>query len=388
MIGTEAERALIGSVLLDPTTLPLLDGIVTAKDFTDGHMESLWAGMQSMRASREVIDVITVGNKLGVWGVKLITPADLHSWVTETPHAAGARDYGQAVKDAAMRRRIRLVANVMLSKSEDVPPAELIASAVNDLRATNENAKQLQARRLGDILAESVEYDWVLPHLLERRDRILITGSEGAGKSTLVRQIAICAAAGLDPFQYTPITPVKVLVIDAENSEAQWRRAAKGIVQRAKQLGSHDPSDIPLACVPRLDLTRDHDLAQVHRLVDDYAPDIVVIGPLYRLIPRAIMSDDDASPLLANLDTIRDRGIALIIEAHAGHVTNRDGERDLRPRGSSALMGWPEFGLGLRLSKANGNYELVRWRGDRDKRYWPDNLERGGDFPWQSTWEK
>ena len=85
----------------------------------------------------------------------------------------------------------------------------------------------------------------------------------------------------------------------------------------------------------------------------------MVIGPLYRLIPRAIMSDDDASPLLANLDTICDRGIALIIEAHAGHVTNRDGERDLRPRGSSALMGWPEFGLGLKLSKANGKYELL-----------------------------
>ncbi|MBK0297059.1 hypothetical protein IAE22_34985, partial [Bacillus sp. S34] len=82
-----------------------------------------------------------------------------------------------------------------------------------------------------------------------------------------------------------------------------------------------------------------------------FRPDVLFIGPLYRLIPRAINSDDDAAPLLAALDTLRDRGLAMVIEAHAGHAVGHGGERDLRPRGSAALLGWPEFGLGLRQDK-------------------------------------
>jgi RecA-family ATPase len=42
----------------------------------------------------------------------------------------------------------------------------------------------------------------VIPGLLERRDRLMLTGEEGLGKSYLLRQIAVMAAAGLDPFDH------------------------------------------------------------------------------------------------------------------------------------------------------------------------------------------
>jgi hypothetical protein len=42
--------------------------------------------------------------------------------------------------------------------------------------------------------------DWVIPGLLAREDRLILTGAEGLGKMMLLRQIAVCAAAGLDPF--------------------------------------------------------------------------------------------------------------------------------------------------------------------------------------------
>ncbi len=77
----------------------------------------------------------------------------------------------------------------------------------------------------------------------------------------------------------------------------------------------------------------------------------------------------------------------MLIEVHAGHARSTSGERELRPRGSSALLGWPEFGLGLRRDKdgfVNGraHYSLVRWRGDRDARNWPQ-LVRGQQWPWE-----
>jgi hypothetical protein len=108
-----------------------------------------------------------------------------------------------------------------------------------------------------------------------------------------------------------------------------------------------------------------------------------MIGPLYKLIPRAINSDDDAAPMLTALGSLRARGLALVMEAHAGHATTAGGQRDLRPRGSSALMGWAESGLGIALDRDESNQaRLVRWRGDRDQRDWPRDIVRGGEWPW------
>jgi replicative DNA helicase len=381
---SDVEKAVIGSVLLDSNVLTLLDGVLSGHDFGDGQLAVLWDGIQGMRSRREPVDVLTVGAALAGWGIRTVSPADLHTFVSTVPHAMSVRQYARAVREDAMRRNVRQVAASMLA-TVDADPGLTLSNGINQLRDVQgaHELKKFNVTTLADILSTDDRFDWVIDGLLERRDRLLITGGEGSGKSTLVRQIAILSAAGLHPFNFTPINPVNVLVVDAENSESQWRRASRGVAKQAKLYGSHDPGDIRISCTPRMDLTRDADLAQVHKLLDDSPADVVVIGPLYRLISKAINSDDDAAPLLAALDTIRDRGCSLLIEAHAGHSLTQGGERDLRPRGSSQLMGWPEFGLGLRLPKPGTEvFEVTRWRGDRDRREFPTGLMKGGDWPW------
>jgi hypothetical protein len=57
--------------------------------------------------------------------------------------------------------------------------------------------------------------------------------------------------------------------------------------------------------------------------------------------------------------------------------------------GSSLLLRWPEFGYGIKPfaePDANGRVRHVkveRWRGDRDSRDWPTQLEWGNPWPWQ-----
>lgn len=383
-MASEVEKATIGAVLLDSNVLALLDDCLSAQDFGDAQYETLWNAIQGMRTRREPIDVLTVGSALGGLGIRSVSPADLHEFVSAVPHAMSARQYGQAVRQDALRRNLRVIASQMLAQADE-DPGRVLADGINQLRDVQgaHQMKKFHVTTLADILSTEDVYNWVIPNLLEAKDRMLVTGGEGSGKSTLVRQIAILAAAGLHPFLFTPTKPANILVIDAENSEAQWRRASRVMAGKAKLYGSRDPGGLRISCTPRMDLTRDSDLAQVHRLLDESMADIVVIGPLYRLVPRAITNDDEASPLLAALDTIRDRGCALLIEAHSGHALNQGGERDLRPRGSAALMGWPEFGIGLRLPKAGSSaFQVVRWRGDRDKREIPGSLAKGGDWPW------
>ncbi len=58
----------------------------------------------------------------------------------------------------------------------------------------------------------------------------------------------------------------------------------------------------------------------------------------------------------------------------------------MRPRGSSALLGWPEFGYGLEpQEESNGTGAWwTPWRGGREKRRWPKLLRKGyeGELPW------
>ena len=195
----------------------------------------------------------------------------------------------------------------------------------------------------------------------------------------------MCAAAGLHPFDdidRPTYEPIKVAIFDCENSVNQVRRAARPLAWFVNRWGRNNATDrVFVRCTSRLDLTRDKDLASIHHELDAIWPDLVVIGPLYRLVPRALQNDDDAAPVLAALDSIRDRGSAILIEAHSGHLMSR-GERDLRPRGSSALLGWPEFGYGMRRSDTKGYCGFEPWRGDRSERHWPERLRRTDDSRW------
>lgn len=388
MISTE--QALIAAILLNEDALRPAMAEVVPDDFHDARLGAMFQGMALMRAERTPIDTFTVAARLRQWDVRGISDADLFGWTSEVTSTAHAGAHARQVRDDAVRRAMQDAARGLIDSSTKDDPGTIVANAIERLRALQQDTTSttLRPKLLREVLADgNDDYDWVIPDLLERGDRLLLTGVEGGGKSTLVRQMALLSAAGIHPTTFFPMEPVRVLVLDAENSEKQWRRAVRPLVERAAMRGRLNPADVVrLECMPRVDLTRDSDLGQVHRAIDEYRPDVLFIGPLYRLIPRAINSDDDAAPLLAALDTLRDRGLAMVIEAHAGHAVGHGGERDLRPRGSAALLGWPEFGLGLRQDKkanASNRFQLVRWRGDRDVRKWPTHIARGmGDWPW------
>lgn len=265
-----------------------------------------------------------------------------------------------------------------------------------DRRDWQEDAEALRNKfhpiTLGNLLNRPDIRDWLVPDLLERRDRFVLVGGEGGGKSYLMRQLAITIAAGVHPFAWRQqIEPRKVLVIDAENTEDQWARAARYITGRVESIGVRSPRDhVIVNAGDRIDLANPAALDLIHRMLDEHEPDILYVGPLYKLTTKEITTETEAAPLLIALDGIRERGVTLLVEAHAGHAKGADGERAWRPRGSSALLGWPEFGFGLAPIKSDDPDDdivmvnLARWRGDREARDWPERLRRGveGELPW------
>lgn len=390
MIGSPAERSVLGSVLLDPKVYRFAAEVVSADDFEDGRLGAIFAGMGRMLAEGSPVSEIAVGNRFPEWKIIGIDPAEVWTWTDNLAHAHSITEAGIAVRDAAVRRGLKDIGNRVMQNANNPAWAspDAVARAIEELERLRASASSSMfvAKKLADILDGSDEYDWVIPGLLEKKDRLVLTGGEGAGKTTFVRQLAILAAAGIHPITFEQIEPVRVLVVDAENTERQWRRAVRFMVAEATRMGSVDPGQtVNVMASHRIDLTKEQHLGEVHRLIDIHKPDVLFIGPLYKLVPKAINNDDDAAPLIVALDSLRERNVALVMEAHAGKGTGGDGERDLRPRGSAALLGWPEFGMGLRVEDPEGDPDMVklhRWRGDREARDFPKYMRRGGQFPW------
>ena len=389
-MSADAERAVIGAALIDPDMLRFAVEHITPDDFADKRFGAAYGIMLGLRGTGESIDEMVVSERIKSTPWRLTLP-ELFECRESTPTSKNIAHYARIVADAAGKRRLEVFAARVSQAARSHDPFSEIMREVRPAweDVSRAAATGISAPTLRSVLDGPDDYDWLIPNLLERQDRVIVTGGEGSGKSYWIQQIALLAAAGIHPTTFRAIDPVKVLVVDAENSAKQWRRRIRPLARKAAIKGLCDPADtLHLATVPRLNVTDDRDLGAVHRLMDEHAPDLLVIGPLYRLIPRAIQSDDDAAPMIAALDGLRARGCALVMEAHAGHARDGAGDRDLRPRGSSALMGWPEFGFGLRIvaNEHPGDdavrAAVVRWRGDRDERAWPSTLRRGGDWPW------
>lgn len=385
-----AEESLLGALILNPqSTLRDTDGTVTSSDFSDPRLGAVFDGLATAASQGRPVDVVAVDSHFHEWGVSGLDAAAVWRWADPervAPHRA--YQYAQVVRQDAVKRRLHDMISVTSERLRAGEPALDVASgAVSELTGLVDGASSggLRTKTLREVLAGEDQYDWIIPGLLERQDRLVVTGAEGAGKTTWVRQLALLSAAGIHPVTFERIDPVDVLVVDAENTERQWRRATRWIARSAAGEGVRDPADVVhLAAGHRIDITKGPHLSEIHRLIDVHKPDVLFIGPLYKLVAKAINSDDDAAPLIVALDSLRERGVALVMEAHAGHAIGASGFRDLRPRGSSALLGWPEFGLGLRPSvDAEGVVDVVRWRGDRDARSWPKQMYRGQSWPWE-----
>lgn len=390
MIGTPAERNLLGALILKPGSYFDIEGEITADHFNDARLGGLYDLIVQMIVRGEVVEEISVMNAIQESGLGLESSIVFEVATAEVmPHII--IEYAKAVRTAAARRgtiSAIAVANSMLSDGAD--PAAVATRVAEQLREVSQTGGMLmQSRPLGDILAEEDVYEWVIDGLLEKHDRLIVTGHEGSGKTTLMRQLCVLSAAGIHPLDFTAMEPKTVLVIDAENTERQWRRATSWTAQRAGLAGSRDPrAHVHIVAGKRIDITSGPHLGEIHRLIDRHQPDIVFMGPLYKMVPRAIMNDDDAAPLITALDSIRERDLALIMEAHAGHAQKVGGGRDLRPRGSSALLGWPEFGFGLQPTDDDPDlFAVSRWRGDRESRSWPNYLRRGStnEWPWEAA---
>lgn len=392
----EAEANVLGACLIRPDVIRDVVPILDPEDFYDPSNGAVWAAIADEWTHGRPVDAATIA--------AVLPPAILDekgrsftvTLMSAVPATSNAPRYAQIVADMAdLRRAIALGAEGVETAYEGAHDPEnaldTIGALWQGLSRKSTSATAIPVERLHDVAAEgaTVADEWVIPGYLTRSDRMILVAPEGYGKTMLFRQVAVMSATGLNPFSFQPMPPVRSLIVDLENPRGIIRETLRPILDAAARHGQNVDPDRMLMWHNQagIDIRSRSGMAALDEALTEAVPDVVCVGPLYKLFrKRQGESDEDAAlDTTARLDELRTRhGFALMIEHHAPKPNG--GTRDMIPFGSSIWMRWPEFGPALRPPPRAGRDRSVlvwdEWRGPRDVRPWPSRLVRGDVWPW------
>jgi hypothetical protein len=386
-----AEQALLGAIMNNPDKATYAATLLDGTDFDDPHHETVWDAIHAVTATGAlaeptlVLDHLTRNRQLpkigGATYLFDLVQAGFYGQLDE---------YARIVRDTARLRQALKAATQIRNAVAQARPDHVDAAlgkAVTDLddaygrHTAKQHVRLYHVETIDELLAGDAEdtYDWVIPDLLERQERVILTAEEGAGKSTLLRQIAIQAAAGIHPFTDAPITPITVLHIDVENTRRQSRRRYRPLrIQAGAKLDSNRLR-IELRTAG-IDLTTDTDREWLIDTARFVKPDLLLIGPIYKLANGDPTEEKSAKPVAMAIDLVREQtDCAVILEAHAAKAPTGQKKRPHEPYGWSGWLRWPEVGIWL-----DKDGTVTPWRGAREERSWPHLLERGGTWPWSA----
>jgi hypothetical protein len=406
---TMAERALIASALHDfNAAAGAFLSVPPSAYFVPKH-EVLTAVMRDMAAKRQTIEAVTVVSEIMDRGLITKVPATyVHKILAGFWQTDNAMEYASRVLELYGRRFLTIgLARHLQALDADWETGEettTVADTIGQVRTILDEALKYAAGAsmaapvtLAEFLEQEDTYNWLIPGLMERGDRLVLTGEEGFGKSEMTYQMAMCLAGGVHPFLGEVFEEKRVLMIDCENSRQQTRRRTRRIRAAVDQVRvdcgapavTWEKNLFLEHRMSGLDLTDGADQAWLENLIAEVGPDLVSVGPLYKLHKGDINSGELARKMLDVIDQLRERhGFAFMSEAHPAKSEGSDGKRKMAPEGSSLFMRWPEFGFGMRRNKEDpqGTADVISWRGQREERDWPATLVRshgGGLLPWR-----
>jgi len=210
----DAEKSLLGAVLIDEETLADISEHVTSKDFYDKRHAVIYSGMMRLYEKHKPVDLLTLTEELK--SKKEIELIGGSAYLTEltnyVPTAAHAEAYAELVAQKAVRRRLIKASGEIseLGYNEDTTTQELLEKAEAELFSVSDQSLKQDLVSIESILTESFDRMEELHRNkgtlrgvrtgyrdldnmtagLQRSDLIILAARPAMGKTTLVTNLA------------------------------------------------------------------------------------------------------------------------------------------------------------------------------------------------------
>jgi len=390
----DAEKSILAAVMMYPERILECAPDLSGKDFYNPVYGRVWDTFRSMwdKEGLRTVDAVVLSDAVD----NALTPADFV--IIQSEAVIGNRTHAEILlKHSASRSIMERMKEGLEGLSTGADPYEEMNrldkffAGVGSLSGTKQEAVTLWE------LSENAEAlaPVVIPTMLHQDYRTIIVAEEGTGKSLILRTIAQSAAQGIHPFNHNTFKPVRALIVDLENPAQAILQTGMTLERRlmTKVGDNYDPDRLRFFRRPGgMNIRNLQDKADLQREISYHRPDLVCIGPIYKMYRRqgGESYEDSADDAMAVLDELRTKyEFALVMEHHA--AKGKSGEtRDLSPMGSQRWMAWPEIGISLYKDKQDPTILRVkRYRGDRLQGVaWPDKIVRNNSgFLVDGIWE-
>jgi AAA domain/DnaB-like helicase N terminal domain len=366
----DAERAVLGALLLDNSNLEKILGIVSAEDFFLPQHQAIFRAIAELIQSGKQATAVTVLDALERLDERAtaqnLTP--VISKVLDGAYHAGAVVHGEIVRRKALHRQ-RIYAAEAIANAADDPQlgvTEFFAGVEENLNAlrvragTNGKQNGKPSRPLLEFLAaEFPPPEHLVENIIPRGGTVLIYALPHHLKSWLAAALALAATApGQVLGALTVNKPVRTILAQVEDPSSifQWR--IKQLLKSAS-FQRCDPANLRVIDTSTF---RPGDPQWFERLrhdIEEFGADLLILDVLRRIIyPRDVNSPKETAEFLEMLEGVRaGTGCAVALIHHA----NKKELMSLLTgaAGSYNLMGWANVVIGFKQKRDEGQTSHV-----------------------------
>lgn len=157
----DAEKSLLGAILISEEALPDITMMVKPKDFYDERHQHIYEAMWTLYEHHRPVDLLTVRDQLKK--KKLTEKAGGAAYLSElasfVPTAAHAKAYAEIVSKAAVRRRLIAAAASITETAynEDSETIEILGEAERELFEVSDKTIQSDLISISDLLSDTFD---------------------------------------------------------------------------------------------------------------------------------------------------------------------------------------------------------------------------------------
>lgn len=346
----EAEKGLLGLLLWQPQTFPVVAAISNYADFYRQDHQMIYKAIQNVVSHGDAIDPISVSTDLEKAGITEILETPAISYLYElqnrelelfdpSPPEHRATTYARIIADKAERRRLYVAISQMTTIASNgvKDPTKAAAAIIEELTKSNGNGQHTQPLKRKFLYASEVQpepVDWHWKKRLARGMLTLLVGDPGLGKGLLCATIAAETTNGSKLPDGKAGEPGGVIIMSPEDSYQHT------IVPRLIAAGADLQKIILLSEVPDFNtdgtqfnrpVSFPEDAAILEEAIIECRASLAIIDPVLAMVNGKYDThkDQEARSALGRMLTVAERqqcavlGIFHLNKSQSGNVLYR-----------------------------------------------------------------